>query len=204
MRRLLAHLIGFTAGLAIALVLPITGVLTWWLALPLGLIQWAILVRIVMAGQGREFEDVEGLLVDPALLRAQLRRAEERIGRIRRAAFKTPHRDIGKAMTRVTDIARAIVKDVRQDPSDYPRVERALTSYLGHVETMALSLQRIAKVGEADPDTLQRLQSTLADTEKAMAAYRQKMIADERLELDVRLDLVERSLARDLDRIERR
>lgn len=198
-------MLGFAVALTTGLVLPLTGALAWWIAIPLGLVAWAVLAKVLGTRRpGREFADHKHLLVDARLLSNQLHDAEARIGRIRRVAFSLRHRAISRRLKEITDAARAMIKEVRADPNDFPRVEKALTSYLAHVETMALSLKTIRKVSEADPQTLQRMETTLADTATAMRAYREKLIADDRLELDVRMDLVERSLARDLDRIERR
>jgi len=189
------HAIGLTACLAIAIATPITGVLSWWLALPLGFLAWIAIARVLRPPKDlAEFGDHKNLLVDPRLLSQELRLAEERLQRIRKTALNLPHGQLSRQARSLSDVARGLIADVRAEPNDYPRVQRAFTSYLAHVDTMVASLKQIEAVKSPDPALLDRVARTMDDVTGKLRGYREKMVDDDAMELEVRMEMIEQSL----------
>ncbi|MEM7444873.1 MAG: 5-bromo-4-chloroindolyl phosphate hydrolysis family protein [Pseudomonadota bacterium] len=143
------------------------------------------------------FDQAEGLLVDPKLLALELRTAESRLKSIRRDSMRLTDRELRQTIGSITGSARQLITDVKAEPAEFPRVQKALGSYLGHLETVTNSLVTIQRDGAEDPDTVDRTRQTLADLAKTFEDYKRKMVEDDRLELDVRLELMERSMQRD-------
>ncbi|MEQ9814402.1 MAG: 5-bromo-4-chloroindolyl phosphate hydrolysis family protein [Azospirillaceae bacterium] len=189
------HGIGLTACLAIAIAAPIVDVLPWWLAIPLGFLAWIAIARVLRPPKDlAEFGDLKNLLVDPQLLSRELRLAEERLRRIRKTALNLPHGQLSRQARTLSDVARDLIADVRAEPNDFPRVQRAFTSYLAHVDTMVASLKQIEAVRTPEPELLERVARTMDEVTRKLRGYREKMVDDDAMELEVRMEMIEQSL----------
>ena len=159
---------------------------------------WIIAARLLRPDPyAALFDQAEGLLVDPKLLAQELRVAEGRLRTIRRDSFRLNDRDIRQTVGVITGSAKQMIRDVKANPGEFPRVQKALGSYLGHLETVTGSLLTLQREGEDSPALTDRTRQTLDELAETFDKYRRKMVDDDRLELDVRLELLERSMQRD-------
>jgi len=159
---------------------------------------WIVATRLLRPDRYEAlFDQAEGLLVDPKLLAMELRTAESRLRTIKRASLKLNDRELRQSIGAIAGSAKQLVTDVKSDPAEFPRVQKALGSYLGHLETVTSSLAALHREGDDDPELAERARVTLADLARTFEDYRRKMVDDDRLELDVRLEMLERSMQRD-------
>lgn len=159
---------------------------------------WIIAARLLRPDPyAALFDQAEGLLVDPKLLAQELRVAEGRLRTIRRDSFRLNDRDIRQTVGAISGSAKQMIREVKANPAEFPRVQKALGSYLGHLETVTGSLLTLQREGEDSPALTDRTRQTLDELAETFDKYRRKMVDDDRLELDVRLELLERSMQRD-------
>lgn len=193
-RRLLAPL---GSALAAAIVYGLGGAGMFW-SIVVFFFLWIVTTRLLRPDPyAALFDQAEGLLVDPKLLALELRTAESRLRTIRRGSLRLSDRDLRQTIGTIARSAKQLIVEVKADPSEFPRVQKALGSYLGHLETVTSSLVALHQEGENDPELTDRARQTLADLAATFDKYRRKMVDDDRLELDVRLELLERSMQRD-------
>ncbi|MEM8588818.1 MAG: 5-bromo-4-chloroindolyl phosphate hydrolysis family protein [Pseudomonadota bacterium] len=159
---------------------------------------WIIAARLLRPDPyAALFDQAEGLLVDPKLLAQELRVAEGRLRTIRRNSFRLNDRDIRQTVGVISGSAKQMIREVKANPAEFPRVQKALGSYLGHLETVTGSLLTLQREGEDSQALTDRTRQTLDELAETFDKYRRKMVDDDRLELDVRLELLERSMQRD-------
>jgi len=159
---------------------------------------WIIAARLLRPDPyAALFDQAEGLLVDPKLLAQELRVAEGRLRTIRRDSFRLNDRDIRQTVGAISGSAKQMIREVKANPAEFPRVQKALGSYLGHLETVTGSLLTLQREGEDSQSLTDRTRQTLDELAETFDKYRRKMVDDDRLELDVRLELLERSMQRD-------
>ncbi len=159
---------------------------------------WIIAARLLRPDPyAALFDQAEGLLVDPKLLAQELRVAEGRLRTIRRDSFRLNDRDIRQTVGAISGSAKQMIREVKANPAEFPRVQKALGSYLGHLETVTGSLLTLQREGEDSQALTDRTRQTLDELAETFDKYRRKMVDDDRLELDVRLELLERSMQRD-------
>ena len=193
-RRLLAPL---GAVLVAALVYGSGGAGMFWSAV-LFFFLWVVGLRLLRPDPyAALFDQADGLLVDPKLLALELRTAESRLRSIRRDSLRLRDRDLRQTLGAIIGSAKQMIRDVKAEPSEFPRVQKALGSYLAHLETVAGSLLALQRDGGGDPDLNLRARQTLHEVATTFEDYRRKMVDDDRLELDVRLELLEQSMQRD-------
>lgn len=187
----------FGSALLAALIYGIGGT-GWFWSVVLFFFFWIIAARLLRPDSyAALFDRAEGLLVDPKLLALELRTAESRLRTIRRDSLRLGDRDLRQKIGAISSSAKQMIRDVKDEPGDFPRVQKALGSYLSHLETVTGSLVTLQREGDDTPLLIERTRQTLTELEQTFEDYRRKMVDDDRLELDVRLELLERSMQSD-------
>ena len=191
MRHLLAPALG-----AVVLVVALFG-------LDLGPVMAVILGALVWGGAAltlmprRRFGGLakaQGLVYDAEMIRGELEAAVARVASIRRLGSTLALPGISDQLGRITASAEAIINDVERSPADYRRMRKALTHYLGHVETIAERVAYMHGTGALDRDTRQRTERTLSGVEQVFVDYTRRMVQDEAHDLDARIALLEQEI----------
>ena len=169
-----------------------------WLAIPVGLVVWGGLY-VMLAPEGafdpRKRKLEEAMAGVPAQFRKEIADAGDRIKAVRKAAFGFPGAEpIRDDILKITEHAKAILEDVRHQPRDYGRMRKALTHYLGHVETIAGRLTYLVKQGGDDAALMERSRATVKDLVGVFEQYRSKMLEDEVFDIDARIALLEQEI----------
>lgn len=187
----------FGSAVLAALIYGIGGT-SWFWSVVLFFFFWIIAARMLRPDPYDDlFAQAEGLLVDPKLLAQELRTAEGRLRTIRRDSLRLSDRSLRQTIGAIVGSAKQMIRDVKAEPGEFPRVQKALGSYLRHLETVTGSLVTLQREGEDTPALTDRTRQTLTELEQTFEDYRRKMVDDDRLELDVRLELLERSMQGD-------
>ncbi len=169
-----------------------------WLAIPAGLVAWGALY-VMMAPEGafdpRKRKIEETMAGVPEQFRKEIADAEDRIKAVRKTAYAFPGDEpIRDDILKITEHAKAILEDVQHQPKDYNRMRKALTHYLGHVETIAGRLTYLRKQGGDDPELMERSRATVKDLVGVFEQYRSKMLEDEVFDIDARIALLEQEI----------
>ncbi len=191
-RKIIAPVIGLAVGAAI-----VWTVGWWWLAVPAALLVAAAL-WVMLAPEGtfdpRRAKTDAALAGMPEMFREEIRDAGERIKALRTLAYRFGTDPLRDTLLTITEHARAILDDVEHAPKDYPRMRKALTHYLKHVETIAGRLDYMARQGASDEAALTRSRATMGDLAAVFQRYRDRMLEDEAFDIDSRLTLLEQEI----------
>ncbi len=109
-----------------------------------------------------------------------------------------PMRDV---LQRLAVQARSAAKDVEDNPARLGAVRRLLTYYVPRTGDIAGNYAEIAVKSAVSPEQHARMQTALGHLEDTYTHYRQQSVSGEAQELDVELDLLDRSIKQDLEKI---
>jgi 5-bromo-4-chloroindolyl phosphate hydrolysis protein len=127
--------------------------------------------------------------VTPQMVVEALTEAEEKIAGIESAGAAIRDRPLRDRISRVTSRARDILKRIEQDPSDLRRSKKFLVIYLdGALEATRKYAKTQNDLG--DQDTYIRFRSMLDDMEREFDHQHEKLLTNDRIELDVEIDVL--------------
>lgn len=176
---LLAAMFGLETGPVPAI---LVGALVWG-ALALVLTprdRFAALLRRAGADRARRAEELAEITARQARLRDYAR-----------------HPLLQDSLSRINGGVDLLLADLRRNPDDYARLRKPLVHHLGHAVSIAdrfVYMDRVSPVPEA---TRERVVRALAELADLFDGYRTRMVADEALDLDARLRLLEAEITAD-------
>lgn len=132
---------------------------------------------------------------------AILSQAYTDIATVERTAKLITDTSIRDVLQRLAVEARAAAKDVETSPDRLSSVRRLLTYYVPRTGDIAANYAEIAAKTTVSPQQHERMQTALAHLEDTYQHYRQQSVSGESQELDVELDLLDRSIKQDLEKI---
>ncbi len=128
--------------------------------------------------------------VTPQMVVEAIAEAEEKIDGIERAGSTLKDRPLRDRINRVSKRARDILARIEQDPSDLRRSKKFLVVYLdGALE----ATQKYAKTQDdlsGDADVYIKFRSLLDDMERQFDHQHEKLLTNDRIDLDVEIDVL--------------
>jgi 5-bromo-4-chloroindolyl phosphate hydrolysis protein len=195
-------------------------------ALPLklfsaGLTMIAVLLTATAAGHGDALAAVFGLLavsghvafygrdlrapqirvalvdgVDVAAVTAQLKQAYSRLRGIETVSQTIRVPEFRDRLGHITDIGRAVLREIERDPADAARARRFLNLYLDEAERITTDYARSQKaLPESRVDDSFR--QLLDDLERTFEQQRQKLVNHERMSLEADIEVLSTRLKRE-------
>lgn len=149
----------------------------------------------LLLSPSRPFARLHGrtdLAVDALAMEQELGQAQHRIRDVTAAVAQITDEPVRQALRQIVSVASTLIEGVVQDPGDYPRVRKALVHYLGHVAAISTSLAAIGRGGVSTVDGKTR--ETLGGLVELFAGYRDRMLENERFDVDTRIALLEKEL----------
>jgi len=128
--------------------------------------------------------------VTPQMVVDAITEAEEKIERIERAGTQLHDRPLRDRVNRVTKRARDILARIEQDPSDLRRSKKFLVVYLdGALEATEKYAKTQNDLG-GDTDFYIKFRSLLDDMEREFDHQHEKLLTNDRIDLDVEIDVL--------------
>ena len=150
------------------------------------------------------FENLDAQAIGNGQLQAAqaiLAQAYKDIDAIAATAGLMPDKAMGDSLKRLVVQARAAAADVEAHPVRLAAVRRLLTYYVPSTRDIATNYAEIAGKTQVPADQTQKVKTALAQLENTYAHFRQQSFSGETQELDVDLDLLNRSIKQDLEKI---
>jgi hypothetical protein len=141
-----------------------------------------------------ELPVVEG--VDVISVGQQLEQAYQRLRRIDVAGRALTVPEFQDRLTRIIDIGRAILDEIRRDPRSAGRARRFLHLYLESIERVTEEFARTHRQVH-DPALEQNFRRLLVETENSFAEQRRKLLETDVTSLDVEIEVLNARLKRD-------
>ena len=130
--------------------------------------------------------------LDPQV-RADMEMAMENIARLRRWVCVFHGHRLQGILAGITELADTTVQEVLRDPGDFARVRPALVHHLNHV-VAALDNLATVHVATGREELLDRTATTLAGLIPVFESFRDKAFADETLQLDAHLQMLDQAI----------
>jgi hypothetical protein len=134
--------------------------------------------------------------VDPVVVGQQLDQAYQRLRRIEAAAREMSVPEFHDRLTRISDIGRTILDEIRRDPRAAGRARRFLHLYLESVERVTEEYARTHRQVR-DAALEQNFRQLLVETENSFAEQRRKLLETDVTALDVEIEVLSARLKRD-------
>lgn len=172
-----------------------TPVLNFFLALLLAIAAYAGFVLVLPRAQSLE-EELAGMNVsagiNPQAVAALIRASLEKITDIREHSSELQG-DVQATLKRITGIAQDIVEGFKNDPTDINRSKQFLFHYLDATLDIVSKYKELRnkKGGEPVEAVLIKSEQTLAEIEAVFQKQYQRNLANEAMELDVNLDVLQ-------------
>lgn len=125
-----------------------------------------------------------------------LRRAEEAIARIEAAGARLRDGELGARLARIAALAREVVALAAEDATALRRARRFLSVHLDGAGQVCESYTRTAR-RRAPAAIEEHFRGVLVAIEEALEAQRRQLLADDLLDLDVRMEVLEARLRRE-------
>ncbi len=134
--------------------------------------------------------------VTPKMVEEAISEAEERIEGIERAAADIVDRPLRERLSRITARGRDILKRIEQDPSDLRRARKFLKVYLdGALEATRKYARSQHDLG--DSEMYLKFRSLLDDMQATFDDQYEKLLTNDRIDLDVEIDVLAERLNRE-------
>ena len=134
--------------------------------------------------------------VTPKMVEEALHEAEERIEGIERAAADIADRPLRDRLAKVTARARDILARIEKDPSDLRRARKFLKVYLDGALEATRKYAR-SQHDLADSDMYLKFRSLLDDMLATFDQQHEKLLTNDRIDLDVEIDVLAERLNRE-------
>ena len=134
--------------------------------------------------------------VTPQMVEEAINEAEERLEGIDRAAADITDRPLRERLSRITARGRDILHRIEEDPSDLRRARKFLKVYLdGALEATRKYARSQHDLG--DSDMYLKFRSLLDDMEQTFDQQHEKLLTNDRIDLDVEIDVLAERLERE-------
>ena len=134
--------------------------------------------------------------VTPQMVEEAISEAEERIEGIERAAADIVDRPLRDRLSKVTARGRDILARIEEDPSDLRRARKFLKVYLeGALEATRKYARSQHDLG--DSDMYLKFRSLLDDMQATFDQQHEKLLTNDRIDLDVEIDVLAERLNRE-------
>jgi 5-bromo-4-chloroindolyl phosphate hydrolysis protein len=128
--------------------------------------------------------------VTPQMVVDAIAEAEEKIEGIERAGAQLKDRPLRDRVNRVTKRSRDILARIEQDPSDLRRSKKFLIVYLDGALEATQKYARTQNDLGGDKDVYIKFRSLLDDMERAFDHQHEKLLTNDRMDLDVEIDVL--------------
>jgi hypothetical protein len=122
--------------------------------------------------------------------------AEKMLTEMRAAIQSTGDRRMQARVEKFSTTARTMFRTVEEDPRDLTAARKYLTVYMMGARDAAVKFAGL-QARDRDTKTRAEFEALLDDLEQNFAARTQKMLADDRIDLDVEIDVLRDRLRRD-------
>ncbi len=116
---------------------------------------------------------------------------------IRRLAMKIKHPEIRKVSESICSIIDKILRTLKEQPGDVPRVGRFFYYYLPTLQSILTKYTRLESTGIPAEDTAEKTLSCLKDMESAMEKQYLNLFEDDKLDLSVEMAVMTQICKRD-------
>ena len=116
---------------------------------------------------------------------------------IRRLAMKIKHQEIRKVSESICSIIDKILRTLKEQPGDVPRVGRFFYYYLPTLQSILTKYTRLESTGHPGEDTVEKTLSCLRDMEVAMEKQYLNLFEDDKLDLSVEMAVMTQICKRD-------
>jgi hypothetical protein len=134
--------------------------------------------------------------VDPISVGQQLDQAYQRLRRIEATGRAMAVPEFQDRLTRIIDISRTILDEIRRDPRAAARARRFLHLYLESIERVTEEFARTRRQVH-DASLEQNFRRLLVETENTFAEQRRKLLETDVTSLDVEIEVLNARLKRD-------
>lgn len=128
--------------------------------------------------------------VTPQMVVEAINEAEEKIAGMERAGAQIKDRPLRDRINRVTKRARDILARIEQDPSDLRRSKRFLVVYLDSALEATQKYARSQNDLGSENTTYIKFRSLLDDMERAFDHQHEKLLKNDRIDLDVEIEVL--------------
>ena len=128
--------------------------------------------------------------VTPQMVVEALEEAEEKIQGIERAGADIKDRPLRDRINRVTKRSRDILARIEQDPSDLRRAKKFLVVYLDGALEATRKYAKTQNDLSGDENVYIKFRSLLDDMERAFDDQHEKLLTNDRIDLDVEIDVL--------------
>jgi len=129
-------------------------------------------------------------------VRDALTRAEALIAETHAAAATLRDRHIVDRIDRLCAAAREVLRAVEEDPRDLLRARKFLSVYLKGARDAAVKYADARERGD-DPEITRQFAALLADLEASFTAQREKLLLDDRADLEIEIEVLRDRLKQD-------
>ncbi len=134
--------------------------------------------------------------VTPQMVEDAINEAEERLQGIDRAAADIIDRPLRDRLSKITARGRDILRRIEEDPSDLRRARKFLKVYLdGALEATRKYARSQHDLG--DSDMYLKFRSLLDDMQQTFDQQHEKLLTNDRIDLDVEIDVLAERLERE-------
>ena len=157
-------------------------------------------VRILFTSTGAEQasnglgEKVAG--IDMGDLRKQLAQAHDYVKRMRTSGAQLSSSDNQAQVVRIADHAEGVLEGILADPGDIRRARRFMATYLERAATSVEQFAAAETKGKADGHRAD-FNATLDVIEKAFNDQKQRLDAEDSIDLEVQLDVLRKQMERE-------
>lgn len=188
---------GFCAGAGVALAATSTG-------LSLGMIEAAFMGAMATGAHVLAFgldpmtkKGMEGISdFETERVAAAVDRAEDVVKGLMDAARRIGDRGLEARVERLAAAARDVFRTVEDDPRDLPRARKFMTVYLAGARDATAKFADIY-ARNRDQDAKEKYTSLLDDLEASFASHRVELLKDDRIDLDVEIEVLQDRLQRE-------
>lgn len=128
--------------------------------------------------------------VTPQMVVEAIEEAEEKITGIERAGAEIKDRPLRDRIARVTKRSRDILARIEQDPSDLRRAKKFLVVYLDGALEATRKYARTQNDLSGDENVYIKFRSLLDDMEREFDHQHEKLLTNDRMDLDVEIDVL--------------
>ncbi|MGB0843246.1 MAG: 5-bromo-4-chloroindolyl phosphate hydrolysis family protein [Alphaproteobacteria bacterium] len=155
---------------------------------------------IVRYGVDEKLEKSEALLkaemsgIDVGDLLRKMAEAKERVAKIRANAAKLTNPTFSAQTHRIADSAEAVIEQIERDPRDIRSARKFLISYLKRAEDVTKRFTSNEEAYTDKPEIERKFAEALNDLEIVFQAQNEKLLANDSLDLEVKLDVLSQRL----------
>ena len=133
----------------------------------------------------------------PEIAASTLQKGRTQLMDIRRLAMKIKHQEIRKVSESICSIIDKILRTLKEQPGDVPRVGRFFHYYLPTLQSILTKYTRLESTEHPGEDTVEKALSCLRDMEAAMEKQYLNLFEDDKLDLSAEMAVMTQICKRD-------